>query len=224
MVTYLVDYENVQAQGLDGIEALDSNDTVVVFTGAKQNTIPVTLARKLTAASRTARVQWIEVKKQAAQYLDFQLATYLGSLIGATPPNVACTYVVISKDRGYQAVIDFWSMRRQVTISQRATINAIDDAPVASAPDPVKNPVPSAENADTTKQNIRTVTPATRKQIRAALTGRSLAPQTYAVIYKHLAESSSHSEFNQRLQKQKLSQSPEILKALKPVVAKLFQK
>jgi hypothetical protein len=49
------------------------------------------------------------VKRTADNYLDFQLATYLGHLISSTEET---EFFIVSRDRDYEAVQDFWTPRR----------------------------------------------------------------------------------------------------------------
>lgn len=51
-----------------------------------------------------SQVKYIKTTKTAKNYLDFQLTTYLGYLVGQTDVK---EYYVISKDSGYDSVIDF---------------------------------------------------------------------------------------------------------------------
>ncbi|MBX3068488.1 MAG: hypothetical protein KF844_07570 [Cryobacterium sp.] len=135
MTTYLVDYENSSYHGLSGFKKLDPTDTVVIFLGAKssQSNVPIEVFKGFTALGGPPRLIWKQSKKTSKNYLDLQLVSYLGYLIG--DPGIAETnFVIVSKDHDFEAAIDFWAERRRdIAISLRPTI-----APVESAPSVVK--------------------------------------------------------------------------------------
>ena len=127
MTTYLIDYENTGHRGLTGFKKLDPHDTVVVFLGAKNasSSIPVDTVRELTTPEERARILWKRAKKIGNNYLDLQLVSYLGSLIG-DPRMSEKVYVIVSRDRDFEAAIDFWAERRKdVLIELRPSISGV---------------------------------------------------------------------------------------------------
>ena len=113
---YLVDYENVSDAGLVGVNQLSSNDIVVIFYGSKVKTVAYESLIAIT--SSTANIEHVKAEKTAKNYLDFQLTTYLGYKLGQ---NSYDEIYVISKDSGFDAVVDFWtekgySIKRQEAI------------------------------------------------------------------------------------------------------------
>lgn len=103
MATYLIDYENTGVKGLFGIEQLKEDDLIIIFYGPKTGAVPFDEHVKICQAA--SQVKYIKTTKTAKNYLDFQLTTYLGYLVGQTDVK---EYYVISKDSGYDSVIDFW--------------------------------------------------------------------------------------------------------------------
>ena len=103
MATYLIDYENTGVKGLVGIEQLKEDDLIIIFYGPKTGAVPFDEHVKICQAA--SQVKYIKTTKTAKNYLDFQLTTYLGYLVGQTDVK---EYYVISKDSGYDSVIDFW--------------------------------------------------------------------------------------------------------------------
>ena len=103
MATYLIDYENTGVKGLLGIEQLKEDDLIIIFYGPKTGAVPFDEHVKICQAA--SQVKYIKTTKTAKNYLDFQLTTYLGYLVGQTDVK---EYYVISKDSGYDSVIDFW--------------------------------------------------------------------------------------------------------------------
>lgn len=177
MTTYLLDYENVSHHGFEGYAQLTSEDIVVVFVGAKNGSagVPVDTVRQLTAPGNAPRLLWKRAKKSAPNYLDFQLVSYLGYLIG-DPEIDEGEFVIVSKDQGFLACVDFWAeRRREVRISVRPTI-----APDPTGPQGLStSAVPSA------------VDESTKKAVRAAVKDLELKPQSYTVIYNSLRTATS---------------------------------
>ena len=106
MNVYLIDYENVNASGLEGIKKLNDDDKVKIFYSDRIKSIP--FARSVEMIQSKAEIEFIETRKVAKNYLDFQLSTYLGYLIGRGENG--CVFV-ISKDTGFDSVVDFWKAR-----------------------------------------------------------------------------------------------------------------
>ncbi|MBQ6679940.1 MAG: hypothetical protein IJM76_07980 [Lachnospiraceae bacterium] len=108
MAVYLIDYENVGVGGLSGITELASRDRVILFYGNNTKTIP--FDRMVEISRSSAQVEFIKTERVAKNYLDFQLTTYLGYLIGQGTEG---PYVIISNDTGYDSVCDFWRGRNK---------------------------------------------------------------------------------------------------------------
>lgn len=181
--TYLIDYENTSHHGLDGFKKLSSDDTVVIFLGAKNtsSSMPIDLVRELTANRDAPYLLWKRSKKTSKNYLDMQLVSYLGSLIG----DAAVTeteYVIVSKDRDFEAAIDFWADRRkEISISLRPAISTAQQRTAAKAP------------------LAASTTEATKRAVRNAVKDLGLKPSEYSAIYCALAASQSSQELHDML-------------------------
>ena len=108
MKVFLIDTENVGWQGIRGSESLSSSDEVYLFTtdafnASKSFSLEI---MKMLISSR-AKFSFINIGKTNAlkNYLDFQLCTFLGSLMERYQDAQA---IIISKDKGYQSVVDYW--------------------------------------------------------------------------------------------------------------------
>lgn len=108
MKVFLIDTENVGWQGIRGSESLSSSDEVYLFTtdvfnASKSFSLEI---MKMLISSR-AKFSFINIGKTNAlkNYLDFQLCTFLGSFMERQQDAQA---VIISKDKGYQSVVDYW--------------------------------------------------------------------------------------------------------------------
>ena len=116
MNIYLIDFENVGETSLNGIEDLNPDDKVYIFYSNKI---------KINLFSR-AEIGFINTNKpanisenQKRNYLDFQLATFLGFLISN---KNECNYHIISKDQGYISLINFWKNKNKIYINQQQSI------------------------------------------------------------------------------------------------------
>ena len=100
---FLVDGDNNIGTGLQGIQLLTAQDTVLVFYGKGQSLASI---QKLCANTQ-AQVQYLESVKGGKNSIDFQIITELGVLVGRGEADFA---YVISQDKGYEAAIGaLWS-------------------------------------------------------------------------------------------------------------------
>ena len=105
---FLVDYENVNVAGLDGVSNLTENDTVIIFYSINADNLTFDIHRKIIESKATFKFQKILLKEKNA--LDFQLCSYLGYLISETKDseNSPNNYFIVSNDKGYSILPDYW--------------------------------------------------------------------------------------------------------------------
>ncbi|MDD6350977.1 MAG: PIN domain-containing protein [Lachnospiraceae bacterium] len=153
MSVYLIDYENVHYAGWEGIEKLTKEDEVILFYSENASTIPMELHIKVVNSG--ANLRYIHVAKTAKNYLDFQLSALSGYLVAQTDQT---EFVVVSKDTGYNAVVDFWNQQdfagRKVHFVRREQIAEISE---------VKKPAPKKKAAKKTKAKANSNTKANTK-------------------------------------------------------------
>lgn len=120
---YLIDYENVGSKGLIGYNELQRSDHVYIFYTKDAPNVGLDFVKEIINNREKAEVaiQEIDKKRKGDQSLDFCLASYLGYLI-AVNRGKACSYVIVSKDDGYEAVKKFWNDSQKVEVSKRDTI------------------------------------------------------------------------------------------------------
>lgn len=94
MSYYLVDFENVKKDGLDGIHKLGKEDKVCIFYSKNADSITFDQHRRITESQAT--IEFCKVDVGSKNALDFQLATQLGYLIANQAANM---YYIVSKDR-----------------------------------------------------------------------------------------------------------------------------
>ena len=110
---FLVDGDNNIGTGLQGIEALTAEDTVLIFYGKGQSLASV---KKLCGNTR-AQVQYLESVKGGKNSIDFQIITELGVLVGRGEADFA---YVISQDKGYEAAMSALRARYADTFQEVA--------------------------------------------------------------------------------------------------------
>ena len=83
---FLVDGDNNIGTGLQGIDLLTADDTVLVFYGKGQSLSSV---QKLCAGTK-AQVQYLESVRGGKNSIDFQIITELGVLVGRGEAILQC--------------------------------------------------------------------------------------------------------------------------------------
>ena len=103
MKIYLVDFENVKSKGLQGVDNLTETDTVIIFYSENSDTINFEMHQKVLTSK--ADIDYVKVNVGGKNALDFQRSTLLGYLVAKdTYTNI----FVISNDRGFDFLHDFW--------------------------------------------------------------------------------------------------------------------
>lgn len=118
-ITYLVDTENVSADGFVGIEQLPKSAKVYYFYSQKSYRPSYPEIEKLRNVK--CKVEFIDSAKSGSNALDFQIVTFLGYLIGKSKTHGKHQYILITNDTGFDAVIDFWTKRGEL-VSRKDTI------------------------------------------------------------------------------------------------------
>jgi len=106
---FLIDFENVADEGLRGFFELDPADTVDIIYTENAARIGIEFTEGCLKAEQKATLNFMKVPA-GRQALDMQLATYLGSLI-ATDTEHETEYVIVSKDKGFMVIRQFWADR-----------------------------------------------------------------------------------------------------------------
>lgn len=125
MSIYLVDFENVTSEGLRGVAQLKEEDRVILFYSANAHKISLSVHRAICHTK--AKVNYFEVAVGGKNALDHQLSTFLGYLIGN---NQNMQYFIVSKDRGYEYLSEFW--KNIGIVSEDIHIKRIDSIKIAT--------------------------------------------------------------------------------------------
>lgn len=187
MGIYLVDYENVHNDGVTDIQKLSASDRVVIFYGDSIKSIPFETHVEMMASK--AAIEYIETHKVAKNYLDFQLATYLGFLIGKGEKGPV---YIISQDTGFDSIVDFWRGRN---------IEAFRQPSIASPSTPKDVSLKKGTSTKKKKPEKKKLPEAIRKKIRTELKDEKLPAGKYTSIYKAVEESENKLALNNALVK-----------------------
>lgn len=131
MRIFYIDYENVQAAGLEGIKNLCETDRVLVFHNST-NAIKINVVHEML--SSRYNINFIEIETGTPNALDFQLVAHMFHEL-----NKLARYFIVSKDTGFDAAIK---------IGKRLGVGNIKRIPNLSS-------VPKAKKAPI--QNIQTM-------------------------------------------------------------------
>lgn len=100
---YLVDFENVNNDGMAGYEYLTYQDSVYIFYSKSSPNIRNQIAEKIFAPSMDVHIyRLFEPRKNA---VDYYIAAKTGQLIELEKPD---KIAIVTKDQGFQSIADFW--------------------------------------------------------------------------------------------------------------------
>lgn len=98
---YLVDYENVNKTGLNGVAKLDKDDVVCIFYSENADSLTFGLHRRLNESAAEIIYKKVVIGNKNA--LDFQLSSYLGYIIHENESEgKQYDYYIVSKDKAFE--------------------------------------------------------------------------------------------------------------------------
>ena len=123
MATILVDYENVYGcHGLKGADALNEKDILIIFYSNSCEKIRYDAIQEIRESGCGFRV--IKLKEAGKNALDFYIAAECGRISEQGEKEIA----IISNDKGFQAVIDFFDMDQETADIQIVKAGNIENA------------------------------------------------------------------------------------------------
>lgn len=123
MATILVDYENVgNSNGLRGVDMLGSGDTLIIFYSQCCRKIRYSYMQEIKNSHCRFRI--IKLKEAGKNALDFYIASECGIVSERGEEQIA----IISNDKGFQAVIDFFTMDSKAKKPQLVRAGNIETA------------------------------------------------------------------------------------------------
>ena len=125
---YLVDYQNVNKAGLDGVSRLGEDDMVCIFYTDNSDTLSFGLHKRLNESQAT--IIFRKVLEGTKNALDFQLASFLGYIIcenEAKPYH----YYIVSKDKGFECIVNYWKKKADIKL----VVNVVKENEEAMEPE-----------------------------------------------------------------------------------------
>jgi len=117
---FFIDTENVGLRWILLLEKLDKGDKVLIFYTDKSPNLTFFMLNQILASK--ARVECIQCTNGSANALDFQLVTELGRRIKNSRRN-PCQFIIVSGDKGFDAVVDYWSFRSYDVLRENCIID-----------------------------------------------------------------------------------------------------
>jgi len=103
---FLIDYENVNYAGLEGTEFLEKEDTVVFFFSNSSSKI---VSYRIGDIEQSGcKLEICKLKNTGKNALDFYIATKVGEIFAV---DHDARIAIVSADKDYQAVMDYWKPR-----------------------------------------------------------------------------------------------------------------
>lgn len=138
MMHLLIDYENVNYCGLNGIEYLTDEDSITFFFSNSSNKIPKNRMQQILDSG--CKFDICKLANTGKNAVDFYIASAVGEIF-AHNPNV--NIGIVSEDKGFKAVRDYWLKRMNPSsrLVARSTIAAciISSAEKTERKIPIKN-------------------------------------------------------------------------------------
>ncbi len=106
---FLIDYENVNYAGLEGTEFLEKEDTVSFFYSDACDKIVAYRMKHIKESG--CNLEICKLKSKGKNALDFYIASKIGEIFAA---DHDAKVAIISEDKDYKALIDYWRPRLQV--------------------------------------------------------------------------------------------------------------
>ena len=139
---YLIDYENVHSDGLSGCDKLSETDEIHIFHTKN--------ATKIDMGNLGSHVElFLHEVPAGNESLDKHLVAYLGYIIGINREK-DCNYVIVSKDKGYDNVINFLQKEFKAEVTRTETVKQS----AVKQPTPTKQP--AAAKASPSKTSAKT--------------------------------------------------------------------
>lgn len=139
---YLIDYENVHSDGLSGCDKLSETDEIHIFHTKN--------ATKIDMGNLGSHVElFLHEVPAGNESLDKHLVAYLGYIIGINGEK-DCNYVIVSKDKGYDNVINFLQKEFKAEVTRTETVKQS----TVKQPTPTKQP--AAAKASPSKTSAKT--------------------------------------------------------------------
>lgn len=123
MAAILVDYENVSTtNGLKGVEYLNENDTLIIFYSQCCEKIRAEYIEQIEASQ--CEFKAYKLARSGKNALDFYIAAECGILGSRGEKQIS----IISKDKGFNAVVDFFRIQEELDGATVSVASNIENA------------------------------------------------------------------------------------------------
>lgn len=121
---FYVDYENVQSVGLDGLDELTDQDTVIILYSTHADSMKIDIIKQLQ--NTKAQVSFVEADTGTTNALDFQLITLLFIEL-----NAEDEFLIVSKDTGFDAAIKMAKRQEYSNVRRVRNIREVAETEVS---------------------------------------------------------------------------------------------
>lgn len=158
---YFIDYENVHTNGFIGIENLGENDFLHIMYTERFKLFPFEILEKICRQKVKLDLHMVSIGTKDA--LDFQLSSYMGYII-AKNEGQNCSYYIVSKDNGYNHIVNFWKSRG-IDIKRIADFSPESEMPNSEKTQ--KDAKPALEQAAAGSEKTKTNAEVGPKQVKS---------------------------------------------------------
>lgn len=124
---YLIDFENVNENGLNGFENIVNDSKIIIFYTDRCKNISMDF---LQSGSKRNLFNFFKVP-MSDQSLDMHLVSYLGYLIGKDQEEKK--FIIVSKDTDYDKIISFWKEKQNTDIKRQQNLKGIGEKTKSAA-------------------------------------------------------------------------------------------
>jgi len=230
---YCIDFENVGDSGIIGISKLGKDDEVVIFYGSNNNSISFNSHEMIVLANCQTTI--MKCDKSAKNYLDFQLVSFIGMRLGKEQYSKV---VIVSKDMGFDSVVDFWSKENVAICRQEAIDASVKSVAKSTAtrnrkkPEQKKSEKVSANKSESKmvnkpaspkSGNKKTLSESTKKKVRGAVKELELKPTQYTMIYNTILKSKTVEDYQVYINKRLGNKGSQVFEKTKDIFAEFIK-
>lgn len=143
---YLIDFENVQTDGVKELYGVKEGDSLIFFYSDQCKMLSLDVLE--SAGKMNLKLSGYKVKIGTKNALDFQLASHLGFLAGKGSENDR--YYIVSNDKGFDCLCDYWS-KENISVQRVSLVKPAEKAfgaeTVIAAENMAENTAAAAQDA-----------------------------------------------------------------------------
>ena len=210
---YLVDFENVNEEGLSCSGKLKSHNHIHIFSTKNAPKISFDTLTSFNSIELCSHI--VPAKKQS---LDMHLVSYLGYLIGKNSSS-KCKYVIVSKDTDYDNVISFFKELNSSDITRQKSIDQVSKQNSTQTPSVTKTAAKADKNnaipaVSEKKSQLNIII---QHAVRNAGHSPAISNKVASIVIKHFCEDTFLSNIHNELRGTYPNYS-DIYKIIKPVI------